>query len=551
MLGTVDSLATVHYVDVNNANPATPYTNWSHAATSIQDAVDAAVAGDLILVTNGVYKTGGRQTPGHNLTNRVLVANAITVLSVNGPEATIIQGYQMPLTTNGVAAVRCVYLTNGATLSGFTLSNGATLGNGLFYGFFPQDDAGGGVFCAQSNGIVVSNCVLAANSAVWGGAAYQGTFINCGLTGNSVLYESGAYSFGGGAYGSILTNCTLSANYAVTEGGGAAFSTLYNCTLNGNSSYQGGGAIQCSMIGCILVSNSASVNGGGAMDSTLSNCLLTANSAVSSGGGGFDCTLNNCTLSGNSAQFGGGATLGLLTMNNCTLANNSAQYGGGVVAGNLNNCLLTGNTAQYGGGVYNGTANNCTIIGNSATNTGGGAYRESVVNTIIYFNSSPTGVNFDSSSVLNYCCTIPLPTGGTGNITNPPLFIAGNYQLQSNSPCLNAGNNASVTNATDLGGNPRIAGGIVDIGAYEFQSPEAPVSPLIQIGNLDLGAGTNQFGFTISWAGHNAVVVEACTNLASPDWIPVSTNSLTGGSAYFNDPQWTNYADRFYRVRTP
>jgi hypothetical protein len=47
------------------------------------------------------------------------------------------------------------------------------------------------------------------------------------------------------------------------------------------------------------------------------------------------------------------------------------------------------------------------------------------------------------------------------------------------------------------------------------------------------------------------VVVEACTNLANPIWYPLATNTLTGGSYYFNDPQWTNYPSRFYRLRSP
>jgi hypothetical protein len=42
--------------------------------------------------------------------------------------------------------------------------------------------------------------------------------------------------------------------------------------------------------------------------------------------------------------------------------------------------------------------------------------------------------------------------------------------------------------------------------------------------------------------------VEAATNLANPVWIPVSISTLTSGTNYFSDPQWTNYPDRFYRV---
>ena len=48
------ALADVRYVDVNSTNATPPYSSWSTAATNIQDAVDSAVAGDEIVVTNGI-----------------------------------------------------------------------------------------------------------------------------------------------------------------------------------------------------------------------------------------------------------------------------------------------------------------------------------------------------------------------------------------------------------------------------------------------------------------------------------------------------------------
>ena len=73
----------------------------------------------------------------------------------------------------------------------------------------------------------------------------------------------------------------------------------------------------------------------------------------------------------------------------------------------------------------------------------------------------------------------------------------------------------------------------------------------MQTTSASFGVRTNQFGFTITGASNLVIVVEACTNLASPTWSPVGTNTLTGGSSYFSDPQWTNYPARLYRLRSP
>ena len=130
----------VHYAWANSPAEAYPYTNWVTAAHTIQDAINAAVSGDTVLVTNGTYSVGGAVTPGATLTNRVCITSAITVKSVNGPANTFILGAG----PNDAGAVRCVYLSSGARLAGFTLTNGATLTSSS--SAFDQDQEGGGVY---------------------------------------------------------------------------------------------------------------------------------------------------------------------------------------------------------------------------------------------------------------------------------------------------------------------------------------------------------------------------------------------------------------------
>jgi len=70
-------LADTHYVSPSGGN-SPPYTNWADAAHNIQDAVDASIAADVVLVTNGIYSTGETVTPGFALSNRVVITKNIS-----------------------------------------------------------------------------------------------------------------------------------------------------------------------------------------------------------------------------------------------------------------------------------------------------------------------------------------------------------------------------------------------------------------------------------------------------------------------------------------
>jgi hypothetical protein len=270
------------------------------------------------------------------------------------------------------------------------------------------------------------------------------------------------------------------------SGGGAwcsSNSSIFNCIISNNAANDFGGGIYGGVAAnCTLIQNTAT-NGGGAAWGTLNNCLLVSNLAANLGGGSYSNTMNDCTISNNSALNGGGVTYG--TLNNCTITGNLAtNHGGGIFTATSNYCIvndsiITGNTASYGGGVSGGILNNCSIIGNTAVNAGGGAddSQMRVNNCIVYYNNAPAFANCYIGT-FSYCCTTPL-VAGNGNISNAPAFVnlaGGDFHLQSNSACINSGNNAYATNSTDFDGDPRIAGETVDIGAYEYQTPTSIIS---------------------------------------------------------------------------
>jgi hypothetical protein len=76
-------------------------------------------------------------------------------------------------------------------------------------------------------------------------------------------------------------------------------------------------------------------------------------------------------------------------------------------------------------------------------------------------------------------------------------------------------------------------------------------NPQIQTGYASFGVHSNRFGFHITGTTDIPVIVQACTNLASANWDPLQTLTLTNGLYYFSDPTWANSAAGWYRITAP
>jgi hypothetical protein len=81
--------------------------------------------------------------------------------------------------------------------------------------------------------------------------------------------------------------------------------------------------------------------------------------------------------------------------------------------------------------------------------------------------------------------------------------------------------------------------------------PAALWNPQMQTRDASFGIRQKGFGFNITGTTDIPVVIEACTNPVAGSWVPLQSCTLTNGLVYFGDPQWGNYRNRFYRIRSP
>ncbi len=482
--GTTASTVHVHVVAgfTNCVSPAgthvPPFTNWTAAATDVQSAIDACAAGGTVLVADGVYGSGSIAYIDE-LTSRILVTNQVHVRSVNGPAAAILQGRG----PNGPLAIRCAVVESNSSLSGFTLTDGATLVQPLEY--YAYDVAGGGVWAFP--GSLVSNCVISSCSASYrGGGAYGGTLVDCRLVDNAG---------DGAAADAELIDCVVSNNAArgtwscVVSGGevrnnrdgGARYGSLTDVLLRDNAcAGDGGGAREADLARCVVVGNSAEY-GGGLYLGSATDCVVASNVASASGGGAAGATyqsvaLRRCTLAGNAAAQGGGAYRA--DLDNCFVVSNSAAlFGGGLRTSAARHCALLGNSAgSTAGGALYGTLDNCTVAVNFAVRAGG-TYGGTVRNSIVFHNRAASGASNHYQTVFFDSCTAPDPLGARNLVVDPGLVSIRNPHLLADSPCRGRGTWAAwMAGTADLDGDPLPAADI-DVGCDQYRTDSA-VGPL-------------------------------------------------------------------------
>ena len=243
----------------------------------IQDAIDAAVDGDTVVVLPGVY------VENINMSGKAITLQSTDPTNPATVTTTIIDG-----NANG-SVITCNSGEGSETvITGFVITNGSAFN-------------GGGLENSNSSP-TVSNCTFRGNTAEGTGGGMLNyyssspTISNCSFSGNTT---GGS---GGGMFNWIfssptISNCSFSGNTAGEFGGGmfnffSSSPTLTNCTFSGNTAVEGGGIMNTNssspkLTNCIFSGNTADYGGGMETDSfaTLTNCIFSGNTAGSRGGG--------------------------------------------------------------------------------------------------------------------------------------------------------------------------------------------------------------------------------------------------------------------------
>ena len=394
---------------------------------TIQAAIDAAEAGDVVEIADGTYTGAGNK-------NLDFGGKAITVRGASGDPALCVidceedgWGFHFHHGEGPDARVEALTVTRA-------------------YLRYAGAAGGAGVRCDESSPTIV-NCVIRGNvmeGAGGGIGAWRSdvTVTSCTISGNTAWDCGGGIACIDGA--PVITACTIRQNRAWAGGGvdcqdGTA-AIIAGCAIDRNVARTSGGAVNCS-----------------ASEPTFYSCTFQGNVAYRHAGGiycseGGDATVVNSTLRGNVADLNGGGA---------ALIDSSPSF------------------------------TNCSVSGNRAGGLGGSLFCEEaspvVTNCILWDNVPLEMYVSDGNPVVSYC-DVQGGWPGEGNLNLDPRFaFTADLHLMPDSPCIDSATNDPPGGlpSTDIEGSVRPLDGngdailLADIGAYEFSPlvPAIAVSP--------------------------------------------------------------------------
>lgn len=242
---------------------------------TIQLALNASTAGDVVLVAPGTY---------HETLQFPVAQDGVTLVSSGGPDVTILDGgHQLP------SVVSFQDVGPGTRLEGFTITNGGS----------PPSTTGGGILCIGAAPEIRNNTIR--NNA---GQAAGGLYLDSGsapwIVGNRIEDNDAPNGSGGGIYcdhGSSprIEGNVIARNTCAAYGGGitvwqhSAPTLVGNTIVSNQAALTGGGVYvvarsQVTSSRDIIAFNSA--GGGVRVDDTFSGAALTCDDDF--GNAGFD-----------------------------------------------------------------------------------------------------------------------------------------------------------------------------------------------------------------------------------------------------------------------
>jgi len=377
--------------------------------------------------------------------------------------------------------------------------------------------------------------------SIAGGAFYQ----NYSLT-SVTIPNSGITTIGEGAFYGCISLASVTIPNSVTYIGYEAFMNCYSLTNvaigNGVTYIEAGAFEGCRPISLTIGNGATSIASMEFMDWAILTSVTISSRVANIGEWAFlGCTgLTAITVDALNSFYGSAAGV-LFNKSQTTLI----QYPQGKAASNY---TIPNSVTDIGRGSFaNCTSLASVTIPNGVTNIGEGAFEECGLTSV----SIPNSVISIGDGAFFGCRSLASVTMGksvTNILDDAFAYCAGlnSVYFQGNAPSV--GTDVFYDDNLTVYYLPGTSGWRATFGGR----PTVLWNPQVGTRNARFGVGTNGFGFIVARA-YGSIVVEGCTNLASPAWYPLQTNTLSsfGGGFYFSDPQWTNYASRFYRVSWP